>query len=148
MIFIDPLEIIQWDYMLMILRSSQVILIWSPPVIRRKNRLQNCIIGVWQISGLSTAKKTALYYSTWKTSQSLETLPVSKQRLCKLIGSNLCNIWECYLMKNYIGMSTSIRFAHHLWSILEFLTTLKISFRKGLQDNFILPLFILGFSME
>ena len=90
-IFIDPLEMIQWDYMLMILRSSQVILIWSPPVIRRKNCLQNCIIGVWQINCLSTAKKTASYYSTWKTSQSQETLPVSKQRLCKLIGSNLCN---------------------------------------------------------
>ena len=51
-------------------------------------------------------------------------------------------------MKNYINMSTSIRFVHHLWSILEFLTTLKISFRKGLQDSFILLLFIPEFSME
>ena len=51
-------------------------------------------------------------------------------------------------MKIYNGMSTSIRFAHHLWGILEFLTILKISFQKRFQDSIILLLFILEFSME
>ena len=81
----------------------------------------------------------------------MKNKPVSKFFICiqadvmQIARVNLYNIWECHLMKTYIGMTTWIRFAHHLWKTLGFLITSKTLFPYEYQNSYIMPSFILGY---